>query len=258
MENTGLLVILAFIAVAVFFFIQRARAGSIPEIRTIAALEALEEGVGRAVEMNKPIHYFLAASGGLFGGRGVTGPLAALGVLSYVSRLSALREAELVFACNNPETTVLAEDVMRTGYTAEGKLDSFDAQHQVRYYTNQGGAYKNAIAGYLMRERPAVSIMMGDISNEAVFLSDMSQIAGCMTIAGCQRETQLAFLVALCDYVMVGEELLVAGAYLTKNPLVLGSIAGQDMAKYLAIALAAGGALLATAGSSIVADFLAM
>jgi hypothetical protein len=79
-----------------------------------------------------------------------------------------------------------------------------------------------------------------------------------MTIAGCQRETQLAFLVALCDYVMVGEELLVAGAYLTKNPLVLGSIAGQDMAKYLAIALAAGGALLATAGSSIVADFLVL
>ena len=37
---------------------------------------------------------------------------------------------------------------------------------------------------------------------------------------------QLPFLIAACDYTLIGDELLVAGAYLARDPVKMGSIAG--------------------------------
>ncbi len=253
MKNIGQSIILLFMVGAIFYAIMRAKSGKLPKIRSIAALDALEEGVGRAVEMGRPVHFFLAAEGGLFSGTGASAAFAALAVLSQVSKLTASKDAGFICSCNNPEVSALAVDVSRAAYASEGKMDSFKPEEMVRYFASVG--YKEAISGYLMREKPAASIMMGDISNEAVLLADVSSIAGCLSIAGCQRNTQAPFLVALCDYVMVGEELLVAGAYLTKDPLVLGSIQGQDMAKLLMIGMAIAGATLATFKINAVTDF---
>ncbi len=253
MRYYGLLVFLIATAVATVFFVLRARRGKVAEIRPIAGLVAIEEGVGRAVEMGKVVHFFIAAEAGLTQGRGTVGSLAALAVLRHTAKLTAQKEARLVFACNNPELTILGEDVIRTAYTGEGKLESFDHDEMIKYYSSL--AYKNAISGYLMRERPAVSMLMGDISNEAALLADMSYQAGCMTISGCQRETQLPMLVAISDYALVGEELLVAGAFLTGDRQLLGSVAGQDLLKYASIALGLAGAVMATAGVPWISNF---
>ena len=58
----------------------------------------------------------------------------------------------------------------------------------------------------------------------------------------------IPFFVAACDYVLLGDELLVAGAYLSKDPVKLGSVQALDYLKVLAIAIIGIGALLATGG----------
>lgn len=254
MINIGLFFIFAFLGAAVLLGVMRAKSGKLPEIRQIAAMDAIEESVGRAVEMDKDVHFFLAASGGLFEGRGAAGAFGSFPVLSYVARLTANKGARFVFSSNSPEVTNVAYDIIQTAYVGEGKANLFRPDEMVRYYATVG--YREAISGYLLREKPAANIMMGDISNEAVVLADMSYIAGAMSIAGCQRETQLPFIVALCDYTMVGEELLVAGAYLSKNPMVLGSVQGQDMTKFFIMVLSVMGAALSTFGITQLQQFI--
>jgi hypothetical protein len=46
---------------------------------------------------------------------------------------------------------------------------------------------------------------------------------------------QLPFFVAACDYTLIGEELFAASAYLSGEPKQLGSIKGQDVAKFIAM-----------------------
>jgi len=45
----------------------------------------------------------------------------------------------------------------------------------------------------------------------------------------------LPFFVAACDYTLIGEEMLAASAYLSKDPVTLGSLKAEDYAKALII-----------------------
>ncbi len=46
---------------------------------------------------------------------------------------------------------------------------------------------------------------------------------------------QLPFFIAACDYTLMGEELYAASAYLSKEPLMLGSLKGQDLIKIVLV-----------------------
>ena len=45
------------------------------------------------------------------------------------------------------------------------------------------------------------------------------------------------FFIAACDYTLIGEELYAASAYLSREPLLLGSLKGQDLGKALIMVL---------------------
>jgi hypothetical protein len=79
-----------------------------------------------------------------------------------------------------------------------------------------------------------------------------------MQIGGTARLYQIPFFAALCDYVLIGEEMFAAGAYVSGDPQQIGSIAAQDWYKLAALALGILGALLATVGVTIIGDLLIM
>ena len=54
----------------------------------------------------------------------------------------------------------------------------------------------------------------------------------------------MPFFVVACDYTLIGEELYAASAYLTREPVLLGSIRGQDIAKGILILIAIIGVVL--------------
>jgi hypothetical protein len=56
--------------------------------------------------------------------------------------------------------------------------------------------------------------------------------------------TQLPFFAVVCDYTLMGEELFAAGACLSREPAMLGSIKGQDITKAILIAVIVVGILL--------------
>lgn len=79
-----------------------------------------------------------------------------------------------------------------------------------------------------------------------------------MQIGGTAVTIQVPFLVATCDYTLVGEDMMVAGAYLSGTPLEIASVAAQDVAKCGAIILCILGCLLNLFGSQAISNLLSL
>ena len=50
-------------------------------------------------------------------------------------------------------------------------------------------------------------------------------------MAGSTSSTQTPFFIASCDFVLIVDEFYAASAYLTREPVLVGSLLGQDFAK---------------------------
>ncbi len=77
-----------------------------------------------------------------------------------------------------------------------------------------------------------------------------------MQIGGTNNTHQMPFMVATCDYMLLAEELFAAGAVISQDPDMLGSIKGEDMIKILLMAIIGIGFLLGAAGITVIADLL--
>lgn len=232
-------VLIAILSAFILGNIFMARRGKKLFIRRIPGLSAIEEAVGRATEMGKPI----AFSPGLGSIDLVT--LAGLAVLSHVARLAARYRTKLLVLVNDSVVYPVAEEVCRQAYIKEGKLDEFDRE-DVRYITGDQFGYASGVVGIMMREKVATNLMFGSFYAESLILAEAGQQIGAVQVAGTTSTTQIPFFVASCDYTIIGEELFAASAYLTREPTQLGSLVGQDWGKMLFLALVAIGVIFAT------------
>jgi hypothetical protein len=64
----------------------------------------------------------------------------------------------------------------------------------------------------------------------------------------------LPFFITACDYTLIGEELYAASAYLSREPLLLGAIKGQDYSKIVILSLIVLGTVLALVANLPVLD----
>ncbi|UCF79138.1 MAG: hypothetical protein JSW03_02470, partial [Candidatus Eiseniibacteriota bacterium] len=105
----------------------------------------------------------------------------------------------------------------------------------VNYVTYDQFAYTASVTGKMVRERPATNFLIGSFYAESLLLAETGQSTGAIQIAGTAEVHQLPFFVVACDYTLIGEELYAASAYLSREPVLLGSIKGQDITKFLLI-----------------------
>ena len=61
-----------------------------------------------------------------------------------------------------------------------------------------------------------------------VILAENATAVGAIQIAGTARPSPIATFIASCDYVLIGEEMYAATAYLTKQPVMPGTLVAQD------------------------------
>ena len=79
-------------------------------------------------------------------------------------------------------------------------------------------------------------------------LTETGASTGAIQIAGTDSDHQLPFFVTTCDYTLIGEELYAASAYLSREPVQLGTLRGQDIGKAMILSVIVMGILLATLG----------
>jgi hypothetical protein len=230
----GTLVLLALI----LSYIYLAKRGRL-FIRRIAGLDAVDEAVGRATEMGKPILYCNGI--GLIDG---ISTIASLNILGQVSQKTAEYETPLLVPTCDPVVHAVAREMVKEGYAAMGRPDLFK-EDMVFFVTSDQMGYAAALAGIMARERPATNIFMGYYAAESLVLAESGAATGAIQIAGTDQVSQLPFFITSCDYTLIGEELYAASAYLSKDPLQVGSLKGQDAGKLLILAVILLGTLTA-------------
>ena len=192
--------------------IERAKK-QLPTIRKIAGLEAIDEAVGRATEMGKPI--FCTPGWSDITTSTAAPTFAALDIIYHVARLAARFDTKIVVAISFPNVFPLAEQVVRQAFMLEGKVDAYEPG-MVVFTSAEQYAYAAACLGIIQREKVAATVLVGHFASEAINFAEASAAVGAISIAGTESTTQLPFFTAACDYTMIGEELLAAGAYISQ------------------------------------------
>ncbi len=241
--NTGRIPV--FVAVLVFclltiLFVARARRGAELYVRPLAGIEAVDDAIGRATEMGKPILYVLG-----LGTAADIGTIASFTILGRVAKRVAEYQTKLIVPCYDPIVMTVAQETVKAAYLDAGRPD--DYYEDIVYFVTQSQfAYVAAVNGTMLRELPATNMYMGVFFAESLILAETGALAGSIQIAGTDQVAQLPFFIVACDYTLIGEELYAASAYLGREPILLGSLKAQDYAKAAVIILAALGLLAAS------------
>lgn len=230
------------------WFIYRAKKGKKLFVRSIAGLEAIDEAIGRATEMGKPMLYIPGLST-----ISDVATLASLNILSRVARKAAQYEARLIIPCTDPIVTPVCQEVVREAHLDVGRPDVYN-EDDIFYITYSQFAYAAAVDGIMVREKPAANFFLGMFWAESLILAETGASTGAVQIAGTDAVAQLPFFITACDYTLIGEELYAASAYLSREPLSLGSLKGQDWAKFLIGALMILGIIFSSLGFKFFAD----
>lgn len=209
-------------------------------IRRIPGVDAIEDAIGRSTEMGRPILY-------------VTGiediqdiqTVASLLILGHVAKMTAEYDSEIKVCCTYPMTMVVAEEVVRQGYTNAGRPDAHKPDN-VMFITSEQFAFAAAVNGMIVRDRPATNIYFGRFFAESLMLAETGFLTGAVQIAGTAEFTQLPFFIAACDYTLLGEELYAVSAYLSREPTLIAQLKAGDIVKATMMLLIAVGVVTAT------------
>ncbi len=215
----------------IVLFTFLAKRGSKLFIRRIAGLDAVEEALGRATEMGRPILYVPGLSS-----IADVATIASLNILGEVAKKTAKFGTPLVVPLRDPIVFTVAREIVKESYTTAGRPDAFN-QDMVFFVTTQQFAYTAAVNGIMVRDRPATNFFIGMFWAESLILAETGATTGAIQIAATDAIHQLPFFIAACDYTLIGEELYAASAYISREPLLLGAIKGQDYSKLLVLAM---------------------
>lgn len=245
------LVMLLLLCVVVLVMIRRAKGGKVPHIKRLAGLDAIEEAVGRATEMGRPIHYTIGFSKGGLSGTMAAAIIAGLSVLGYVGEMAAKYGAKIFTTVSQPETIPLHEEILRLSYQKAGRPDALPPD-AVRFISLDLYAYSAGVLGQIEREKPAANIMIGAFLMENLLFAEAGFRQGAIQIGGTNTITVVPFFVGTCDYTLIGEEIFAAGAYVSKEPVLISTIAAQDIGKIFALLFIISGLLLYAFGNPVV------
>jgi uncharacterized protein DUF6754 len=238
-QMNNLLLVLLFSA-AVFGSIRLARRRTLA-LRRIPGLDAVDEAIGRATELGKPILFLTGA-----GGMNDPSTLAAAVILGRVAKRVAAYETDLLVPHRDPIVMSVCQEVTSQAYLEAGKPDAFKEDSNF-FITDDQFSYTAAVDGLMLRKKPAANFFMGSYFAESLLLTETGASTGAIQIAGTDSDHQLPFFVTTCDYTLIGEELYAASAYLSREPVQVGTLRGQDLGKAFILMMIGVGTVLATA-----------
>lgn len=242
MEHAGITILILFGCFLAFilFNIVRAKRGHPVFLRPIAGLEIIDDVVGRATEQDRPIMFNPG-----FDDLGVN-LFCSLSVMGHVVRKAGRLSMPVHVPIAMPLTYAMAEEYWKDGYAAEGKEGLFQVDECIRYLSNNQSAYGAAVAGWIKREKVGANLIFGAYGYEAMVIAEAGQQAGAYQIACTHSFYQVPFFLVSCDYTVFGEEFFAAGAYFSRDPVLTGSLVGQDWSKLLLLVIMVLGIVLFT------------
>jgi hypothetical protein len=242
--KTAQFLIFAFALVVMVIYLWNSLQGHKYPLRRMRQIEAIEDGVERAVEQGKPV-YVLAGYGAL---EGMFAPMtiAAMNVLRYTARLAVRKNAKLVFPIANAEHTSLVDGIYREVCVSEGKPEAYHRE-LVKYW---GASWVIAVIGEMLREGVSCWVELG-ATGGSMPEGSWAHVLGGLTIGGTQRYLHQGTWAAYAHYPLFCEDVYAAGAICSDDEVVKGSLVAGDIVKIVMIGLLAVFTILALAGVPI-------
>jgi hypothetical protein len=237
------LITLVIMCGAVIWFIWLARQGAALKVRKIAGLEAVDDAVGRATEMGRPVLFIPGIQD-----MNEIQTIAGISILARVAKTAAEYDAKIEVPTSRSLVMTAARETVQAAYLAAGRPDAYNPD-AIYYVTDEQFGYVAAVQGTMVREKPAACFYMGSFFAESLILAEIGNGIGAIQIAGTAQPAQLPFFVAACDYTLIGEEFFAASAYLSGEADQLGSLKGQDVGKIFVAA----GIILGAVGATLAA-----
>lgn len=138
-----------FFGALLWVLIQQAKAGSIPKIRRIPGLEAVDEAIGRATEMGRPI-LFVPGIGGV----GSIATMSAMNIYGHVAKKSGEMGTSVHVPCRDPIVMQLMRTIGEQAYLDIARPDAYQSD-DVYFVTESQFAYAAAVDGIMVREQPS-------------------------------------------------------------------------------------------------------
>ena len=229
-ESSLMFFALVFVSSILMISVFWAESGNNVFIREIAGIKAMEEAVGRATEMGKPV---LFVPGILDLNEVET--IAGINILGHVAKITAEYETSLNVPVSKSIVMEAAREMCKESYLQAGRPDLYH-NDMVHYIAEDQFAYAAGINGIMIREKPAACLYQGKFFAESLLLAETGNRIGAIQIAGTGSSSQIPFFVTACDYTLIGEEFLTASAILSNRKDLLGSVRGQDIIKLFMIA----------------------
>lgn len=235
-------IIMIIFSMLVLYFIKHAKRFPGLFIRKIKGLDAIDDALGRATEMGKPALFVHGLND-----MDSISTIAAVNILGRITLRVAEYDTPLKVANIYPIVLTVSQEVVKESYLEAGRPDAY-VEDNVFLAASEQFPYVVAVSGIMTREKPATNFFMGYFYAESLILAETGASTGAIQIAATDAFTQLPFFITTCDYTLMGEELYAASAYLSREPMLLGSLRAQDIAKGIFIGVIVLGAVLATCG----------
>jgi hypothetical protein len=199
----------------------------------------VDEAIGRSIEMGRPMVMTVGSAG--------IGPLllAVMGIMGHIARAAAKFRQRFFVPQNDVMVMALVDEYLHEVYRDVGRPELFRIE-MTPYLSDQQFSYASGYMGLVHREKAGACFLIGSFAAESLILAEAGQQIGAMQVSGTVDYSQIPFLITSTDYTLVGEEVYAAGAYLSDDPVQKGSVAGQDAAKAVLIALFLTGVIWAT------------
>lgn len=238
-------VILLFTVSAILYYLWKAGQGQMAKLRRLPQIDVMDELVARSVEMKKEL-WFLSGGGTMTNAYELPGILSTFGICAYVTEQCAKYGAKIHHICRLPIAYNIHFEIMREAFEKAGKIEDFDPLETIIYIPS--GAGRPYVLNESWRRKPASAILCGSWYHQTIIFCEGLQRAGAMTLGGTDTTHNIPFMVAANNYSMIGEEMYAMSAYLSEDRTLASSLVGQDLGKYLVIAMTILGVLLSLAG----------
>ncbi len=242
-----------FLSAVLYWCYQKVKSGTKPYFRQLPALAGLEEAVGRAAEMGRPVHFTPGSDGFDTGRSGMT--LAGTICLSHVAKLCAEYDVRLLVSNRRAEVQPLTEEIVKQAFLSQGKSENYRPT-DIRFFSDDQFAYASGVVGLISAEKTASNIMLGGFYAESLMFAEAGATYGNVQIAGTANTAQIPFFVTTCDYVLIGEELFAAAAVLSEDPAQVSTLMMQDIVRVVIVCLITIGAIGATFGSDAIKNLI--
>ncbi|PKN70901.1 MAG: hypothetical protein CVU50_10645 [Candidatus Cloacimonetes bacterium HGW-Cloacimonetes-3] len=209
-------------------------------IRPIAGLHEIDNAIGRATEMGRPIMFVPG-----WGSLGDVCTIASMMILSQIAKKAAEFDIRIISPHCDYLVLPMAQEIVQSAFSEVGRSDAFD-QNDIFYVSGDQFPFCAGVNGITVRERVATVFYMGYFNAEALLLTETGNQAGAIQIAATDAITQIPFFITTCDYTLIGEEFYAASAYLSRNPELVSMLKAQDYFKLIMVIVMVIGTVLST------------